>query len=296
MRSVTGNCLPCTRLFRNKSFPRRYRRGRRTAEAVVRRVLPTSTPRPMSVAGEKCMEVKCPNCSSRFNLPDAVAKPGAKLRCSVCKEIFRLGEAENTAPQPSPKGFDLDFGGNFSLDEKPEKNRRRPWLIAVMLLVLMGGAAGGWWYYLQHLRGADDIQPQASLEKKVQMLTMRNVRQYYVKNEKIGQVFVVEGQVVNEFPTPKELIEVEAVIYDKDKKPLAAKNQLAGTTLSLFQLEVLGEKELESILNNNVELLTKNTNIQPGGSVPFMVLFYAPPPVAEFGVRIVDVRDVENQQ
>ena len=30
-----------------------------------------------------------------------------------------------------------------------------------------------------------------------------------------------------------------------------------------------------------------------GGEVPFMVLFYAPPEdVAEFGVKIVDVKDV----
>ncbi len=241
-----------------------------------------------------CMEVRCPNCSSRFNLPDAVAKPGAKLRCSVCKEIFRLGEPESTTAQPSPKGFDLDFGGNFSRDPKPAKRGRGVW-IALLALLLIGGAGGGWWYFQKEPPVSGEAEPQVSLEKKVQMLTMRNVRQYYVKNEKIGQVFVVEGQVVNEFPAPKELIEVEAVIYDKDKKPLAAKTQLAGTSLSLFQLQVLGEKELESILNNNVEVLTKNTNIQPGGSVPFMILFYAPPPVAEFGVRIIDVRDVEKQ-
>ncbi|WP_300883193.1 zinc-ribbon domain-containing protein, partial [uncultured Desulfovibrio sp.] len=34
------------------------------------------------------MQVKCPQCSSRFNLPEALAKPGAKMRCSVCKTVF----------------------------------------------------------------------------------------------------------------------------------------------------------------------------------------------------------------
>ena len=87
------------------------------------------------------MEVRCPNCSSRFNLPDAVAKPGAKLRCSVCKEIFRLGEPESTTAQPSPKGFDLDFGGNFSRDPKPAKRGRGVW-IALLALLLIGGDGG----------------------------------------------------------------------------------------------------------------------------------------------------------
>jgi hypothetical protein len=100
--------------------------------------------------------------------------------------------------------------------------------------------------------------------------------------------------VVNGFPRPKELIEVEAALYGKDKNPLVAKRQFAGTSLSLFQLQVLGEKELEAFINNKLEVLTNNTNIPPGAEVPFMVLFYNPPPtVTEFGVRIVDVRDPE---
>ena len=66
--------------------------------------------------------------------------------------------------------------------------------------------------------------------------------------------------------------------------------------LSLFQLQVLSEKEMESFLNNKVEILTNNTNVPRGGEVPFMVLFYAPPEgIAEFGVRIVDVKDVPAQ-
>ena len=97
--------------------------------------------------------------------------------------------------------------------------------------------------------------------------------------------FVIEGKVVNEFPDPKELVSVEAAIYDKDKKPLATKKQLGGVQLSLFQLQVLSEKEMESFLNNKVEILTNNTNVPRGGEVPFMVLFYAPPEgIAEFEI------------
>lgn len=102
---------------------------------------------------------------------------------------------------------------------------------------------------------------------------MRNVRQYYVDNDKVGKVFVIEGRVVNEFPQPKELVTVEAAIYDKDKKPLSVKRQIAGAQLSLFQLQVLSEKEMEAFLTNKVEILTNNSNVPHGGEVPFMVLF-----------------------
>lgn len=241
------------------------------------------------------MEVNCPKCSSRFNLPDSVAKPGAKLRCSVCKEIFRLGD--EPAQVDGPPNFDIDFGEELSMGDKPSSGRGRKIAALVLVLSLLVGAGGAWWYFKRHVPSKQVAAPEISLEKKVEMLTMRNVRQYYVNNEKIGQIFVIEGKVVNEFPVPKELIEVEASLYSMDKKLLVSKKQLAGTTLSLFQLQVLGEKELESFLGNKIEILSNNTNVPTGGEVPFMVLFYAPPAgIAEFGVRIVDVRDVGTKE
>ena len=36
------------------------------------------------------MEIQCPHCASRFNLPEHLARPGAKVRCSVCKTVFAL--------------------------------------------------------------------------------------------------------------------------------------------------------------------------------------------------------------
>ncbi|MBO6170945.1 MAG: zinc-ribbon and DUF3426 domain-containing protein [Desulfovibrio sp.] len=226
------------------------------------------------------MEIKCPNCSSRFNLPDQLAKPGVKLRCSVCKKVFAY-TPEKPVSEPLP---DLPVKKKFPLVK-----------IAVALLALLACAGGGWWYFAS---GETKEKPRSEQEtaKNVELLTMRNVRQYYVDNEKVGKVFVIEGKVVNEFPQPKELMAVEAAIYDRDKKPIAVKKQLCGVQLSLFQLQVLSEKEMESFLNNKVEILTNNTNVPHGGDVPFMVLFYAPPEgVAEFGVRIVDARDVPGQ-
>ena len=218
------------------------------------------------------MEIKCPNCGSRFNLPDQLAKPGVKLRCSVCKTVFTY-EPEVPLAEQGP------------LPEMPIK-KKLPLLKLALIFVLVLACAGGGWYYYSLKNAA----------KQVELLTMRNVRQYYVDNEKVGKVFVIEGRVVNEFPQPKELITIEAAIYDKDKKALAVKKQLGGVQLSLFQLQVLSEKEMESFLNNKVEILTNNTNVPRGGEVPFMVLFYAPPDgVAEFGVRIIDARDVAEQ-
>ena len=74
----------------------------------------------------------------------------------------------------------------------------------------------------------------------------------------------------------------------KRKKEEAAEREGAGRLLL-----TMGQNR--SFLNNKVELLANNTNIPPGGEVPFMILFYDPPEnVAEFGVKIVDVKDASN--
>lgn len=227
------------------------------------------------------MEIKCPNCGSRFNLPDQLAKPGVKLRCSVCKTVFTY-EPEVPLAEQGP------------LPEMPIKKKLPLVKLALILVLVLACAGGGWYYY--SLKSAAMQPNEQEIANQVKLLTMRNVRQYYVDNEKVGKVFVIEGRVINEFPQPKELITVEGQIYDKDMKTLAVKKQLGGVQLSLFQLQVLSEKEMESFLNNKVEILTNNTNVPRGGEVPFMVLFYAPPKgVAEFGVKIVDARDVAEQ-
>ncbi len=236
------------------------------------------------------MEVKCPQCTSRFNLPDNLGKPGAKLRCSVCKHVFALpmGRPAGTA---EPKDTALPR----LKDPRTGKGRLTKLLLGLLLLCLLGG--GAYWYFF--LRGIPEVQGVSGedLARKVEMLTMRNVRQYIVENEKVGKVFVIEGRVVNEFPSPKALIAVQAAIYDKDKKVLSEKKQWAGTQLSLFQLQVLSQKEMESFLGNKLEILTNNTNVKQGGEVPFMVLFYDPPnTVTEFGVKIVDVQDASPQE
>ncbi len=247
------------------------------------------------------MEIQCPQCQSRFNLPDSVLRPNVKLRCSVCKHVFPY-----TGPVPETEQVSADAGDldDFSIDNAPTqkddgekgKGKKTKIIISVLVLILcLGGGGAAWWFIFKEPQ--KPAPTAAEIAKSVELMTMRDVRQYYVKNEKIGDIFVVEGKVVNEFPVPKELIEVEAAIYAPNKSTLMSKKQLAGTALSLFQLQVLGEDELESFLHNEIEILTKNTNVPKGGEVPFMVLFYNPPPeVAELGVKVLSAKDVKQEQ
>ncbi|MEG2140258.1 MAG: DUF3426 domain-containing protein [Bilophila sp.] len=240
------------------------------------------------------MIVTCRNCNTKFNLPDKQAAPGAKLRCSVCKYVFTLADAMDDPDEPDAQDLDL----SLTQTDLPKEKKSRKTLIGVVLtlLILCVGAGGTWWAW-KYSPFLDDVKKLiAPAEKQdpvdlVRLIALRGVRQYNISNEKLGNISVVEGKTVNGFPDPRELIRVEAALYDAEGKVLVSKQQLAGTSVSLFQLQVLGEQELEQALANKIDILTNNTNVPPGTEVPFMVVFYSPPDnAAEFGVKVIDAR------
>ncbi|QLA16947.1 DUF3426 domain-containing protein [Desulfolutivibrio sulfoxidireducens] len=140
--------------------------------------------------------------------------------------------------------------------------------------------------------------PPAGAEEtaKVKDIVLQNVRQYYVTNEKAGQLFVIEGKAVNNFKSPKEMIKLEAALFDEKGTVLVSKDILSGNAVSLFQLQVMTRQELESALSSQVGVLTNNTNLATGAETPFMIVFFDPPEaVKEFGVKVVDVKDPPGQ-
>lgn len=237
------------------------------------------------------MIVTCPNCSTKFNLPEAQAVPGAKLRCSVCKHVFQLNEGAK--PSEIRMEPELDFSSSLLM---PPKKKSGVWGWVVTLLILCAVAGGTWWAWT-YTPVFDSVKAMIAPPKKqdpvelVKNIALRGVRQYNISNEKLGNISVIEGKVVNGFNQPRELIRIEASLYDSAGNVLVSKQQLAGTSLSLFQLQVLGEQDLEQALANKIDIMATNTNVAPGGEVPFMAVFYNPPDnAAEFGVKVIDAR------
>ena len=268
------------------------------------------------------MIVTCPNCQTRYNLHDDKARPGAKLRCTVCGFVFSLpdgsgkpdlgaGVSPDSAATAAGSGTAQSAkGGPVSISlGGTTHGKQKMWPFLVLLLIVALGLSGiALWRMtnllnpLKAMLGVElplspeelEQQRAAQLFRMVESLGLASVRQYIVKNEKIGRIMAIEGKVTNEFNEPRELIRVEADLLDQYGAVLLNKSQLAGASVSSFQLAVLSLEELESALNNKLDVLTKNTNVPPGGEVPFMIVFYDPPATtARFAVRVIDARRPE---
>jgi predicted Zn finger-like uncharacterized protein len=228
---------------------------------------------------------------------------------------------------PVKPGFSLDDVADIPLPgSSPSKDRRRRVLVLALAVVVVLVATLAAVHFLDLWPGKKDAkapaepptagapakpdaakpeaaktEPAPSAQKpeetaKVKDIMLQNVRQYYVSNEKAGQLFVIEGKAVNNFKTPKEMIKLEASLFDEKGASLATQSDLAGNTVSLFQLQVMTRDELKNALSSQVGVLTNNTNIASAGEVPFMIVFFDPPEtVKEFGVKVVDAKDPPRQ-
>ena len=144
---------------------------------------------------------------------------------------------------------------------------------------------------------AKEEEARRAYEERVRNISLENVYQFVLENDKIGPIVVIQGEAVNRFAAPKEFIIVEARLFDEKRNVLAARQQMGGVSLTVFQLQMLSEKEMQEALDNRIIILTYNTNVPPGGRVPFFVVFpKVPPAMQSFEVRVVDVRDAQAEE
>ena len=200
--------------------------------------------------------------------------------------------------------WDEEPAGDAALDMPEQKSSRFEGMFGLLLcLAIIGG--GFWaWQNTNYLDGIKALFEQKDAVQVTQMasssdsapdnsaiakLELLDVTQYQVKNEKIGRLVVIEGKVRNNFTDARELISLEAELHDKDGKVLASRRQIAGISLSPFQLELLDKTELENTLNRKLDIITSNINVMPGAEVPFTVVFSdIPAGASDYKVRIVE--------
>lgn len=269
------------------------------------------------------MIVQCPNCSTKYNFDDSKFQNEVKVRCTRCKHVFKLsalnekdtsddfstddfslgadsGKKKQDIPKPEWDPDDMNVDITPSSRQRPDrKTLMRNALISLFVIIII--ALGS---YLAYTRLDSSLNiPFTSPEKKetaektefteedVKDISLDNIRQYFVSNDKIGQLFVIEGQAVNNFQEPKSMIKLKASLYDDEGSVVVEKEFLCGNVASLFQLQVSSQEELESTLQARLGILTNNKVVEPGNYVPFMAVFYNPPEeVQEFGLEVIEVR------
>ena len=191
---------------------------------------------------------------------------------------------------PYPLGKDLVVG-----QTKGTKGRLRKWLVGGLVVVLVASLAllagkcateAPWEKLKKFGQGAFSLLPLNKLETgKIQISDLNGYFQDRAGRE--GPVFVIEGNVTNRYKSPCHSIQVKGTLFDERGNPAAEKTVYCGNVLSVKQIKSSSRKKIEQSLQNAYGSTLSNFNIEPGKSVPFMLIFFDPPgKLSEFSLEV----------
>ena len=107
-------------------------------------------------------------------------------------------------------------------------------------------------------------------------------------NREAGEIFVVSGEAVNNFKKPRASIQVKANVLGPKGEILVQKTAYCGNVLSKEQLATLPMAKIEEAMGSPFGDSLANLGVQPGKSIPFVIVFHGVQKnAAEFSTEVV---------
>ena len=241
----------------------------------------------------------------------ATSAAGAASRESVDMELEFEAEADNQAAQTlEDEGLEETVAMAEPRAENVEVAKPRPVvavtpprrpqpvkkglsksLIFALILAILGGGGYGT-YYLLNQNGIDIPFLSDYLKPKVQdpgnlKLTTYDINSKFVDNYSVGKLFVVSGQVKNGYSENRGMITLEGKIFSTGKVPVNQEKVYCGNVMSDLELANLEWDKIKARLTNRLGDDRSNVKIEPGMSIPFMVVFSGlPEDLEEFTIEV----------
>lgn len=162
------------------------------------------------------------------------------------------------------------------------------WLLLLAGGALLFGTAGDGWKIVRDLLPSSGAAPSVATPGRP-LYEIRDVKWGSLQKTYAGDLFVVRGTVVNAGPGESNGIRIQATLLGTDNEALGERDVFAGNTIDDAALHHAPPAVLKAALNNRFGDGERNRAIPPGGSLPFMVVFFDPPSnIASILVKGVD--------
>lgn len=220
---------------------------------------------------------------------DAASKSDRDTITEEREDIFAATEEE--LPQAEPP---------FSPPVKPKRGPVAS-IIRILLLLIIGLLIlAGVMIYMngtdQFNRTLQQLFGQQKLEQTAPgQITLTGLEGRFIQNEQAGELFLIEGQAVNNYKEPRAAIQVKGIIYDQTGQALLQKTVFCGNPISEEDLKALPFAELETFMGNQFGKKLSNMKVAPKQQIPFIIVFRdLPANLAEFSVKIADSKPATN--
>ncbi|MFO7716309.1 DUF3426 domain-containing protein [Desulfosarcina sp.] len=181
-------------------------------------------------------------------------------------------------PKPSPKPRPVKKGINKSL--------------VFLLIIAIFGLGGYGTYFLLKQKGIEIPFLSEYLQPTVQdpgnlKLTTFDVNSKFVDNSSVGKLFVISGKVKNGYTESRGMITMTGQIFSTGKVPVHQETVYCGNVMSDLELANLEWEKIEARLSNRLGDNRSNVKVEPGTSIPFMVVFSGlPDDLEEFTIEV----------
>jgi predicted Zn finger-like uncharacterized protein len=264
-------------------------------------------------------KVRCSVCKSIFTVfPQMPEEDNTETEHEETVDLdSSLGfEEESLSDEPGPgkaDDFDKVFENALNEDEdvteeeeqepetspQPDSVKRktaRPRLILIILiiaLIIILGALSVYLFAPALLpEGAkDEVKTDSetvAVDEGNRRLEIVDLKWETFTGERIGQLFIIKGKIINNYPQPRSYILVKGIIEDDKRNPIAQKLAYAGNTFTENDLKEIPLEEIDQRLNNKEGVNNSNINVAPMEAVPFMIIFVnLPKSMSEYVVETV---------
>jgi len=170
--------------------------------------------------------------------------------------------------------------------------------IGLLLLTILGAAIYFYWQgAIPELnQWVDKLTGQTITSQVDGQIRLEGLSSSYLNNSEAGQILVIQGKAVNDFPDARSSLTVKGVIYGKDGKALLQQTVYCGNPLAPDELQNLPYAKIEESMNNPFGESLSNLNVALGKALPFTIVFRnLPANIAEFTVEAVDSKPASKQ-
>ncbi len=239
--------------------------------------------------------------------------PERKEAVSPIEKVFA---AENTTEQPevqepaAAEEIAAAFAEENETAAEPEfpdrpgpDKKKSPGvnIIRILLLLILGVliVAG----VLVYMNGPDQLNrtiqqlfgQEQQRPAQTGRISLAELEGRFIQNEHAGELFLIRGEVINDYPDARAGIQVKGVIFDPNGKPLLQKTVFCGNPISENDLQSLSFPELEKMMGNQFGQELRNMKVDPGQAIPFDIIFRdLPQNLAEFSVKVTASKPAAN--
>jgi predicted Zn finger-like uncharacterized protein len=260
------------------------------------------------------MIVTCESCKTKFQLdPTRIKGLGSKVRCSQCKHVFFVSreddldvdevilEPELPARDLPPAATTPPFIPGKPAAPPPFWKNWSPVRIALLLglLVVISVGAGIYWYASNAFSPSSQDSPGAAKKglphktEKAAVTILQSMQAYFLENDHIGQLFVVEGEIRNDSPAPVSFVLVEGKLYSIDTKIYQNQKAYCGNVMSRGDLTKQTVAEIQNRMMNREGKDLMNVHIPAKAKIPFQVVFHNLPGLNQLSDYSVEVAGAE---